>query len=242
MIVGFILGNIGEYKDEAVAFIKSTCFVSDTRVITNIVQAAPGICLYTPDVTEELLALQPFEATPIDVPDGFKLLASAVNFFLEITLGDTKRLAPTEYFIIPEEEEEIYEDFLKQGLIRSYPTGTARPVGDTSMRYKVFLGVLQEDTSDEAILRAFPTFNVHLKNYTLNTGTVGKVFKLLVPVGNEVSEIIDVDSFAMSIKTSYSQDTVILHNNVGTAFYFDMYTLNNTVSYSENHRHIITLQ
>ena len=61
------------------------------------------------------LNAQPFSATPIETRDGKYILASAVNFKLELPYnGTTLRLFPTEYIYIDPREISQFEGALRR--------------------------------------------------------------------------------------------------------------------------------
>ena len=118
MIVGFTITDFNGYEDEAVEFIRKVCILESPDIAENIVLAGAGsVNVFTSAVTLQDLQGQPFSCTPIETQDGKYLVASAVNFFLELTYNNAPLgLQPTEYiYVEPEELPQFYE-YYQQGL------------------------------------------------------------------------------------------------------------------------------
>ena len=123
MIVGFTITDFNGHEDDAVEFIRKVCILESPDIAENIVLAGAGsVNVFTSAVTLQELQKQPFSCTPIETQDGKYLVASAVNFFLELTYNNTPLgLQPTEYlYVEPEELPQFYE-YYRQGLVRTFP-------------------------------------------------------------------------------------------------------------------------
>lgn len=125
MIVGFTIDDFNGHEQEAVDFINRVCILEDPNIARNIVEAGPGVNIFSKAVTLSELNAQPFSATPIETRDGKYILASAVNFKLELPYnGTTLRLFPTEYIYIDPREVSQFEECLAQKVVAVIPEVT----------------------------------------------------------------------------------------------------------------------
>ena len=122
MIVGFTITDFKGNEKAAVDYINRVCILESPAIAQNIVNAGPGVNIFSSVVTLSELRQQPFSATPIETQDGKILLSSAVNFNIEITYnGSVLRLVPTEYIYIEISELPQFEPFIQKGLVRVFP-------------------------------------------------------------------------------------------------------------------------
>ena len=121
MIVGFVVKEFNGHEDEAVAFIQKVCVLSNPDVAKNIVSAGPGINIFTDGISQEDLDEQPFVCSAIEVSEGEYLVASAVDFIVELSVGEVKRLAPSEYLRVPAKEVPSFMEYERQGVVRIIP-------------------------------------------------------------------------------------------------------------------------
>lgn len=122
MIVGFTITDYKGNESAAIDYINRMCILESPDIAKNIVDAGPGINIYSKAIVLSELQGQPFESTPIEVIDGKYLLISIVNFNLELLYnGRILRLVPTEYIYIKPEEVVQFEDYIRQGLVRLMP-------------------------------------------------------------------------------------------------------------------------
>lgn len=122
MIVGFTITDFKGHQKEAIEYIQRVCILESPEIAKNIVDAGPGINVFSKAVTLYDLREQPFEATPIEIQDGKVLLVSTVNFNLELLYnGRTLRLVPTEYIYIGINEVSQFAEYIKEGLVRLIP-------------------------------------------------------------------------------------------------------------------------
>ena len=128
MITGFTILNLNGHEKEAIQFIRKVCILDDPSIADNIVAVGNGVNVYSKCLTAELLENQPFECSPINTITGKFLVASAVDFPLELKYGNDKvvRLQPTMYLYVEENEIEPFRLYQKQGLVAIIP----EPIGD----------------------------------------------------------------------------------------------------------------
>lgn len=122
MIVGFTITDYRGHRNEAIEFIRKVRILENPKIADNIVSAGLGINIFTESVSLAELKSQPFECSPIETRDGKYLVASAVNFNLELIYNnDVLRLVPTEYLYIEPDEVPQFVRYIKQGLVRIIP-------------------------------------------------------------------------------------------------------------------------
>lgn len=130
-VVGFIVTDYKGCEKYAVKFIQTYCILDDLRIAKNIVKVGPGLPIYTADLnvlSEEFLAQQPFECTPIITEPGTWMIISLVNFIVEIPYnGTTMRLRPCEYRNVYPSDVSQFRFFERQGLIRLIETSLHAP-------------------------------------------------------------------------------------------------------------------
>lgn len=121
MIVGFTITDFKGHQKEAVEFIKKVCILGDAQIATNIVEAGVGVNIFC-NVTAAELKAQPFSATPIETQDGRYIVASIVNFNLELLYNSRiLRLVPTEFIFVDAKEVAQFTTYIHQGLVRTIP-------------------------------------------------------------------------------------------------------------------------
>lgn len=122
MIVGFVIQDFNGHEKDAVEFIRSVCVLDSPELAQNIVDAGPGLNIFTENVTSGLLASQPFSCVPIETQDDKFILVSIVNFNLELVYNnEILRLVPTEYVYILPDEVIQFETYIQQGLVKTIP-------------------------------------------------------------------------------------------------------------------------
>lgn len=122
MIVGFTVTDYNGHESEAIAFIQKHCILESAKIADNIVNAGPGVNVFSASLTREELENQPFSCVPIETQNGKYLLVSAVNFGLELLYNSSiLKLAPTEYIYILPQETSQFEQYMAQGLVRLFP-------------------------------------------------------------------------------------------------------------------------
>lgn len=122
MIVGFTITDFKGHKQEAVEYIQKVCILESPDIAQNIVDAGPGVNVFSKAIVLSELMAQPFSATPIETQDGKYLLVSSVNFNLELLYNSSLlRLVPTEYVYIEVSEVSQFEEYISQGLVKLIP-------------------------------------------------------------------------------------------------------------------------
>lgn len=122
MIVGFVIESFLGHEDEAVAFIQRVCLLSDQSIAQSIVTAGPGVNIFSKGVTLEDLQRQPFRCSPIMVEEGEALIATAVNFAVEVEGPKGPiRLLPSQYLKVSASEAIHFFTYEKQGLVKIFP-------------------------------------------------------------------------------------------------------------------------
>ena len=122
MIVGFTITDFKGHEREAVEYIQKVCILESSDIARNIVDAGPGVNIFSKAIVLSELQSQPFSATAIETQDGKYLLVSEVNFNLELLYNSRiLRLVPTEYIYIEPNEVSQFEEYISQGLVRLIP-------------------------------------------------------------------------------------------------------------------------
>lgn len=127
MIVGFTI-NGGNLKEIA-AFIRKYCILESPEIADNIAKLK-GVNVFSKSLDEEALSEATFAFTPIKTKDGKVIVASAVNFNLEVEYnGRIKRITPTEYFYINSSEIGQFKKYVQQKLLAFIPNSEAMGSG-----------------------------------------------------------------------------------------------------------------
>lgn len=127
MIVGFTI-NGGNPKEIA-AFIRKYCILESPEIADNIAKLK-GVNVFSKSLDEEALSEATFAFTPIKTIDGKVIVASAVNFNLEVVYnGRIKRITPTEYFYINSSEIGQFKEYVRQKLLAFIPNSEAMDSG-----------------------------------------------------------------------------------------------------------------
>lgn len=122
MIVGFTITDFKGHEQEAVEYIQKVCILESSDIAQNIVDAGPGVNIFSKAIVLSELQSQPFSATAIETQDGKYLLVSGVNFNLELLYNSRiLRLVPTEYIYIEPNEVSQFEEYISQGLVKLIP-------------------------------------------------------------------------------------------------------------------------
>lgn len=122
MIVGFTITDFKGHEQEAIEYIQKVCILESSDIAQNIVDAGPGVNIFSKAIVLSELQSQPFSATAIETQDGKYLLVSGVNFNLELLYNSRiLRLVPTEYIYIEPNEVSQFEEYISQGLVKLIP-------------------------------------------------------------------------------------------------------------------------
>lgn len=125
MIVGFTITDFNGHEKEAVEYIQRVCILESPDIAQNIVNAGPGVNIFSKAIVLSELQAQPFSSVTIETQDGEHLLVSAVNFNLELLYNDrVLRLVPTEYIYIQPNEAIQFEEYVRRGLVKIIPEVT----------------------------------------------------------------------------------------------------------------------
>ena len=123
MIVGFTL--LGGNKKEIANFIRKYCILESPEIADNIAALGKGVNVFSKGLDESSFLGVTFSYTPIETVEGKIIVASAVDFNLEVTYnGRIKRLSPTEYFYIDVSEVRQFEEYDRQRLLAFIPNET----------------------------------------------------------------------------------------------------------------------
>lgn len=109
--------------------------------------------------------------------------------------------------------------------------------------YKQFYGPTSSAPADSAAVRALPSnrFVTAGNVFTLNTGTVEKIFAVAMPATMSLTEVIDIDALGANITANYILSTFNVNDAGGTPVAYKVYVMTNAVPYAETHRHQITV-
>ena len=122
MIVGFTITDFNGHEQDAIEYIQKVCILESPDIAQNIVDAGPGVNIFSKAIVLEELNAQPFATETIETQDGKYLLVSSVNFSLELLYNNNiLRLVPTEYIYIEPDEVVQFEEYISQGLVKLIP-------------------------------------------------------------------------------------------------------------------------
>lgn len=77
--------------------------------------------------------------------------------------------------------------------------------------------------------------------FILNTGNIDTIFQVWLPTGITLSSIIDLDALNANITSSYVSESLTVNDAGGNPIAGNLYTMEQSVPYSSNHRHQITI-
>lgn len=122
MIVGFTINNVGGNPKELSDFIRKYCILEFPEIADNIVKLGKGVNVFSTSLTVEAFNGVSFDYSLIETKDGEVIVASAVDFNLEVEYnGRIKRLNPTEYFYINVKEVSQFKEYVRQKLLAFIP-------------------------------------------------------------------------------------------------------------------------
>lgn len=123
MIVGFTINSVGNNQKELADFIRKYCILESPDIADNIVKLGKGVNIFSKSLTVEAFNGVSFEYSLIETISGKVIVASAVNFNLEVKYnGRIKRVGPTEYFYINVDEVGQFEEYVRQKLLAFVPS------------------------------------------------------------------------------------------------------------------------
>lgn len=77
--------------------------------------------------------------------------------------------------------------------------------------------------------------------FILNTGNTNKIFQLWLPTGKTLSSVIDLDALNANITTAYISEALTVNDIGSNPITGTLYTMEQSVPYSSNHRHQINI-
>jgi hypothetical protein len=109
--------------------------------------------------------------------------------------------------------------------------------------YKIWYDAVSAAPASSAAARALSNvrFTTDGNNFTLNTGSSQTKFVLLLPPGKSLASVIDQDALNLDITAQYTASTISVNNAAGVAISYTLYTMSQSIPYSSNHRHNITI-
>lgn len=108
--------------------------------------------------------------------------------------------------------------------------------------YKIFYDVTSIPISSIGVRAgANSRFQNDSNNFILNTGNTSTTFWLWVPAGKTLVSVVDLDSLSVDITSQYIQSFLPVNDAAGNPVSGNLYGMTQTVPYSTNHRHSITL-
>ena len=123
MIVGFSITNLNGKHKEAIEYIQEVCILENKQIAVNLVNSGKlPINIFAPYVKLAAEGTKPFTFSHIRTQEGKYIVASVVNFMIELPFNDSSiRLLPTQYAHVSQEDIGQLLPSVKQGLIRSFP-------------------------------------------------------------------------------------------------------------------------
>ncbi len=109
--------------------------------------------------------------------------------------------------------------------------------------YKIFYDAVSSFPTDSTTARALS--NVRFSNsgnsFTLNTGSTSTKFCLILPPGKTLVSVIDQDALNLDITSQYTSASISVNDAAGIAVAYTIWSTSQSVPYSSNHRHNITI-
>lgn len=107
----------------------------------------------------------------------------------------------------------------------------------------VFYGATAAKNTTSANVRANLTKRLENSGNTflLETGSTHNIFQLWLPTSKNVVSIIDLDALNANITASYIEEILSVNDANGNPIAGKLYTMQQDVAYSTNHRHQITI-
>ena len=128
MIVGFTITG-GDPKKIA-AFIRKYCILESPEIADNIAKIGAGVNVFSKSLDDGALSEAEFNYTPIETAYGKVIVASAVDFHLEVEYnGRILRLNPTEYIYIDISEVNQFKEYVRRKLLSFIPNAGGVDVG-----------------------------------------------------------------------------------------------------------------
>lgn len=115
-------------------------------------------------------------------------------------------------------------------------------VSTVNLNYLIFYGPSSSTPTDSAGVRALASrqFINGSNPFDLNTGSTLKIFTVAMPSTSTISSVVDLDALNADITSGYINSVFNVNDAGGTATSYNVYTMNNAIPYSSNHRHRIT--
>ena len=120
MIVGFTITG-GDPKKIA-AFIRKYCILESPEIADNIAKLGAGVNVFSKSLSNEAFSEANFGYSLIETVNGKVIVASAVDFHLEVEYnGRIIRLNPTEYIYIKVSEVGQFREYARRKLLSFIP-------------------------------------------------------------------------------------------------------------------------
>lgn len=110
--------------------------------------------------------------------------------------------------------------------------------------YKIFYDAVSSFPTDSATARALANsrFSNSGNAFTLNTGSTFTKFCIILPPGKTLLSVIDQDALNLDITSQYTSAGITVNDASGTAVTgYTIWSMSQSVPYSSNHRHNITI-
>lgn len=139
MLIGFKITNLNGQREAAIEFIRSVCLLIDPTTAEKLVDGYEKYNIFSDNLTELLLAEQPFDTVPIFTTADITCINNT-DFKLELGYVDhnkkaqTLQLLPTEYANITIAMMRQFEEYIKNKYIRVVPEFPPGWVGDFTVK------------------------------------------------------------------------------------------------------------
>jgi len=110
--------------------------------------------------------------------------------------------------------------------------------------YRIFYDAVSSFPSDSATARVLSNsrFSNSGNNFTLNTGSIFTKFCVILPPGKTLISVIDQDALNLDITSQYFSAGITVNDAAGTPVTgYTIWSMSQSVPYSTNHRHNITI-
>lgn len=126
-------------------------------------------------------------------------------------------------------------------VIDTYQTNTSN-IATVEFKNVIFFGPVTSIPTTSTDIRALSgkIFTTGDNPFILSTGIAQRIFTAAMPAPLTIDEVDDLDALNIEITNNYILSSFNVEDAGGTTITYNVYTLNNAIAYSTNHRHQIT--
>lgn len=102
------------------------------------------------------------------------------------------------------------------------------------------LDIIPQTQDDVKRLENITFYQADKLEYKLDTGNQLKTFVIAIPSEKTLDLVLDENAMYADITSTYIQQTMIITNNNGDDVEYNVYTMQNAIPYTRNHKHAFT--